>query len=973
MVRDEVWIRASKQENQMAKFKNWAQWTPWAGLAAMAAVLLLSGHWSVPGDFWFKKQMGSPVALSWSVSGEAKTGALISNGLSEEPLKFAFNAGAGGVEYLESRHVVALRCKVEGGGDWESTAGTLGEAGNLKRFGQGYMLEASPGARFECEQKSTGPAKISVRDLSQAEALEAQFSYESKNDVLLVAFGLVIAFSLVTSLVNKNKSYALFAFFLFINYRLAQLSNGSDLALGWWEFSREWMPRIRMVTTALGVLLTVRLFEDLLAGAFKKESKGLAWAGASAKWASAVLLLASMVFPFKFYLPYLWCVSAWVGVVLTMRVAGLASRNGELGWGPVVTGLGIFAPLMFGLSEIGAAALGFSQLLEYVNHQSGAIVTSWVSALAFAVQLRDQAGKAKKAQEELNASYVASPMGLFLASQEGEVVQGNPALASKFGESKMQGWSMVDHFAGQWESFVEKLRSAEGALDTTVEVLSTDGQVRWLDVRAKLDKKGQIEGALMDSTERVLHKKRLEFLASHDPLTECLNLRGLEKLLDKLDGSGDSAAVAAYLDLDRFKLVNDVYGHEAGDQVLKEVKKRLMDKIGGTGELCRVGGDEFLILFKDEPMDQAQLICQKALEALANQPYVYGDKSFRISASAGLVEAKAIGASTSRSLIGAADSACRMAKQKGEGSLVAYGRDSMFFDRRLESFEIAKMLEKEKLPEGLYLLAQPIMSLSTPFDSLNFEMLMRLRMPDGREIGAGPLIETAEAHGYIGRLDYWMVERMIGWIKANIPSLALTKFICVNFSGGSLNDEAFLKKVFDLFEKNKIEAQLLCVEITESVALRDLGNTRKFVERCRAMGVKVALDDFGAGYSSFGYLRELPADALKVDGLLVRDAMNNEATQSILIALSGLSKALGMRTVGEWAENCQMVKLLSMAGFDYVQGYAVAKPMPLDELLKAKSCADLIVDNETLLFARYLQQGAPSPVLGDSAESTWLH
>lgn len=260
------------------------------------------------------------------------------------------------------------------------------------------------------------------------------------------------------------------------------------------------------------------------------------------------------------------------------------------------------------------------------------------------------------------------------------------------------------------------------------------------------------------------------------------------------------------------------------------------------------------------------------------------------------------------------------------------------------------------------------MSLAAPFDSLNFEMLLRMRQADGSMIGAFPLIETAEVHGHTAKLDFWVLSTALNWIKENRASLASTKFICVNISGGSLNDEAFLEKAFSFLEEHAEEMPILCIEITESVALLDLENVKRFASRVLALGASIALDDFGAGYCSFGYLKDLPASALKVDGSLVKDAIINPATKSILVALGGLAGALGMRSVGEWAENADAIKMLAEIGFGYAQGYAIAKPLPLHELLKVSSCAELIVDGPTLDYVKALQQARQKPVGADSHE-----
>ena len=892
----------------------------------------------------------------------AKRGPLIDTSLSEDYFVFAAPGPLAGLAYLASRHVVDLVC-------WGSDGALLGSAGRsgltgaVGAFGQGYSVDmggAAASKGFVCAQKSTGPAKISARAMGYDEARVFASEFNQSKGGLVFGMTILAAFMALASLVNKDARYLALGFWLFLGLRVAQISQGTDANLYGLPLEAEWMPRLRMATIATYAWFCCVILNNLVE---KDEARLMpgrlyrAWRAATTG-SLCVLALGSLGLTFGVFLPLMWGIALNLVAYIVWRLVRLIlsrkARSEAAAW----CLLGLAVPMMSWVSEIMSASWGHSAYMGWLNNENGVLLSSLMVAMAFAQQIKEERKAKEQARAELKAAYDSSPMGLFEASAQGVVERSNPALLGMLGETADKGWSMLEHVKeADWLALVERARASAKPVDAGVEAVSCDGEARWFDAKAQVNADGRVGGALVDATERVAQKKRMEFLADHDPLTECLNLRGLEKILDQVDQNWGGGALVAYIDLDRFKLINDVYGHEAGDRVLREVKTRMLVAIGEDAHLGRVGGDEFLVLFKSMGVGQAQERCEAALAAIAEKPFEHQGKSFRLSASAGLVEASAVGAESSRALIGAADSACRMAKLKGGEQLVVYGRDSMFFERRVESFQIAKILEAPGAPQGLYLLAQPIMSMAAPFGSLNFEILMRMRMPDGREVGAMPLIETAEAHGHIGKVDFWMLETVLGWIEEHKARLVRTRFICVNFSGGSLNDEMFLDKVFELFEAKREAASYLCVEITESVALRDLENTRMFVKRARGMGVRVALDDFGAGYSSFGYLKELPADALKVDGALVRDAMTNPATRSILVAMTGLTTALGMRSVGEWAEDCEMVRMLSMTGFDYAQGYAIAKPMPLSELIEAQSCADLIKDPETLIFARMLQKG----------------
>jgi EAL domain-containing protein (putative c-di-GMP-specific phosphodiesterase class I) len=252
--------------------------------------------------------------------------------------------------------------------------------------------------------------------------------------------------------------------------------------------------------------------------------------------------------------------------------------------------------------------------------------------------------------------------------------------------------------------------------------------------------------------------------------------------------------------------------------------------------------------------------------------------------------------------------------------------------------------------EGLFIEMQPIMSLKTPPESLNFEVLVRMRDHDGTVIPAGKIIGAAESSGRIGVIDRWVMTTTLAWMNTNYARLGRTQFVCMNLSGASLNDERFAEDAFAILEKNVHVAGRLCLEITESVALQDLENTRRFIDKVRSYGVKVALDDFGAGYTSFSYLKELPADVLKIDGNFIVSINAHPANVAIVEAIVSLAKNLGMKTIAEWAEDCATVQTLAEIGVDYVQGYAVARPSAPSLILEADSSASIIRDPQLLAF-----------------------
>jgi diguanylate cyclase (GGDEF)-like protein len=437
-----------------------------------------------------------------------------------------------------------------------------------------------------------------------------------------------------------------------------------------------------------------------------------------------------------------------------------------------------------------------------------------------------------------------------------------------------------------------------------------------------------------------------------------LNRRGLEQRIAAEVArltAGRSLALA-YLDLDRFKLINELFGHVAGDDVLRQVCRRVEALIGPASAVGRIGGDEFVLVFPGAHVRAAAEACRGVVDALGTRAYQTGDKAFQVKGSIGVVEVPA-GTAVSDA-ISMADQACRAAKGGHHEGLVVYERDAPAFKEREQELRLVKRLGESTAPAGLYLAMQPIMSLRAPRASLDFEILVRMTEADGTVVPGGRIIEAAENNGRVAVIDRWVLERTLDWLEAKHASLAHTRFVCMNLSGGSLNDERFVREAFALLAGHARAARMLCVEITESVALHDLANTRRFIDRLRGFGARVALDDFGAGYTSFSYLKELPADALKIDGHFVRGLHAHPANLAIIEAIAELARNLGMQTIAEWAEDVETLEALHAAGIDYVQGYAVARPLAPERILGAASAAAFIED---VAVARFVGESLRPP------------
>ena len=903
--------------------------------------------------------------------------------LSEAPfwLRFAPQAGLGANAAIEfpGKHAMDVACWDAGSLRALGHATRKGATGAVRQAKAGFALELGPAgnpAAVLCRVTSVGPARLAVVQWPshQLELSEQKF----QRNAGLLDGGLIVLslFVLMIAVINREWMYVLFAAWLVINLRAGAVSAGWDTQ--WLERALpvDWVLTQRAVTVSLVYTLTVMLFSRL----FKEDLLKVGYTSLlrTAQWLSIPLLGAAMFAPFAMFLPVLWSSTAIGVVALTILLTRilLVTRSKVAVWYSVSLGISLFS----GLSEVVSAALGLKDLVGAVNSVTAALASSLVAALAIAEQMRIERQQREQAQAELRSTYEAIPIGLFTLDTQGSFVRANPALGAMLGfdehaasarhlhPAPAQELRWGDYFeTGAWARLQERLRESahlvieiRGAAQEGVE------PKRFLVEATLADDK--IEGSLQDVTEKSKATERLHFLAEHDSLTGVMNRRGIERVLQtatSLLTEGKPLALA-YLDLDRFKLINDLYGHGAGDEVLKQVCQRIRQMLTVGQDLGRVGGDEFVIVFQGTPIQSAAWTCRGIIDRIGGEVYRLGDTAFQVKGSIGLVEVAT--ETLMRDAISAADQACRAAKRGQDNGLVVYHRDSSVFAEREAELRLIERLASPVVPEGLFLEMQPILSLQAPFQSLNFEVLLRMRDDDGSVISATRIISAAESNGRIGMIDRWVLTSTLAWLEANYDYLKRTQFVCMNISGASLNDERFIEDAFAMLAQYVHAAGRLCIEITESVALHDLENTRRFIDGVRGYGAKVALDDFGAGYTSFSYLKELPADLLKIDGSFILGVTGHPANLAIVEAIVSLAKNLGMKCLAEWAEDAETVEALAEVGVDYIQGYAVARPQPPNRILGATSSASFIEDERLAVFLRNLHATDRTQALWEQLE-----
>lgn len=426
--------------------------------------------------------------------------------------------------------------------------------------------------------------------------------------------------------------------------------------------------------------------------------------------------------------------------------------------------------------------------------------------------------------------------------------------------------------------------------------------------------------------------REMSYQASHDALTGLVNRpefeRRLEVALNTARGEG-AGHVAAYLDLDRFKVVNDSCGHMAGDNLLREIATLLKDKVRDSDTVARVGGDEFAMLLVGCPLDKARQIADDVCDAVADYRFSWHDRAFDIGVSIGLVEVGHESASA-EAVLSATDSACYVAKQQGRGRVHVYSARDEILARERGEIQWLQRLQKALKENQFELYVQPIVGVTGRVDSgPAAEVLLRMRDEAGKIILPAHFLGAAERYQLMSHVDRWVVQAALTAIARGTPHLPEGRTCGINLSGQILGDEDFLQYVVDLLDHTGVEPDKLCFEIAESAVITNIEHARRFVNVVHGMGCQFALDDFGSGIGSFANLKQLSLDYLKIDGSYTRNLEHDSVNREMITAMVKLARRLDFKVVAEQVEDQETFEAIRELGIEFIQGFVVERPHPL--------------------------------------------
>ncbi len=795
---------------------------------------------------------------------------------------------------------------------------------------------------------SEGAMQLPFELWQQADFFQGQLPHLIFYSAMLSIFLVMALYNAFLFIPTKEPSYLIYSAFCFCAAAFYTSQNGFLFEFVWPE-SPNWQSRSTLFFAGLtNCTLSCFTLSFLNLRAYPRAFYLLA----SFAVLSAVLSGLMFVLPVKYAL-YTQVVSILV-VSSTVFFIGLylwrkkhqAARYFVLAW---------FA---FFLSAL-YTALGKLNIIEatyLTDHGISLGITLSILLLSFALADRismlqkSRESAQKQALEHLNkfkSIYESVVEGIFVIDQEGNWISANPSLLKLLGYETFDSLiaDLSPHIGRSfhhelYQAFVQALIGNTSLRDAHFQVRHQSGQLIWVSVNAKLvtNHEGErvYEGTVLDINDRHAHEERLKYLAIHDPLTKLYNRRALENQLIQAIGQTHAPTLSyalLYMDLDQFKLINDTCGHSAGDALLQQLAKRLDSQTPENATLARLGGDEFGVFIEGCDEAQAIQVAERYLDLISRFRFRLDDKDFTIGVSIGLfVFDKSL--AKFETILSHADAACFLAKDLGRNRIHVYRELDEEVRQRQKEMEWVSTIKQSMEQNRFTLFFQHIVPAKPSNTGYHYELLLRLHL-DQQTISPAAFMPAAERYDLMSSLDRWVVRHYFSWLQANPSHLEDLSVASINLSGQSVGEERFDIFLSERFREYKIPPEKICFEITESMAITKLDQTVAFINKYKRMGCRFALDDFGTGFSSYAYLKSLPVDYLKIDGVFIKNIAQDKIDFAMVKSIVEVAKTIGIETVAEYVENERVASKLQEIGIDFHQGYYKHKPEALAGLIES--------------------------------------
>ncbi len=559
----------------------------------------------------------------------------------------------------------------------------------------------------------------------------------------------------------------------------------------------------------------------------------------------------------------------------------------------------------------------------------------------------DERKRSEYELKKLSQAIKQSPSAVIITNKNGIIEYVNPVFVEMTGyESEeilgknTEILNVTDNNSKIFKD-MHKTVASEGLWRGEIKSVKKDGTIYWsrLSISAIKDETNKVSHYISiqeDISSEYQLKQKLTYQATHDALTGLVNRDAFEDKIKHVLSDARatySTHAMSYLDLDKFKLVNDTCGHAAGDELLRQLSIILKDRLRSSDVLARIGGDEFAVLMEHCSMENAEKVAISLRDAVREFRFCWDNKTFNIGVSIGLVPLN-FETTDYAEAMKQADTACYAAKNLGGNRIHIYHHDDKELAKMHGEMVWVERIYKALDEDRICLYAQRIVPRNKKYDVCFIEILLRIIDEDGSIVSPGEFLPAAERYNIATKIDtrvFSLVSKIIGKNSEKLPEGV--RFF-VNLSGHTISDVEYHDFILDQFSENKIDPNRICFEITESAAITNMSMATLFISKMKSFGCHFALDDFGSGLSSFGYLKSLPVDYIKIDGMFVKDIIDDEIDRAMVRSINEIGHVMGKQTIAEYVENAAIKNLLETIGVDYLQGYGISKPVAVEEIIK---------------------------------------
>ncbi len=761
-------------------------------------------------------------------------------------------------------------------------------------------------------------------------------AFDRFGGALMGVFIGLAAFSGVVAALNRQPTFMLFSAWLFTSLRMAIFNGGWDLP---------WIGiHLDEATTLLSMQITLAIHGVLSCGLFLAMfSRALD--GSKLKTVTKTLLVVFLGLSVSApWIPYpMFMLGFYIAAAPTVLMFVFGSAYMLIKKPTATAGWYLFSYTVWMLGVLGEMAYQAGMLhglADSLNIQTSSILAALIMGVALAEQMRKHKTMRQKAQlgemaalQRIELNYQNTPVALFSLNADLSMRMNNRAFRELFRLADKGGVSSVSlqRLLGE-EAFGKLAAELDGQDELSTQVCSSRPfePMRWYTVELSRQQ-GHFEGSVEDVTARKAAEDKLLHLVDHDALTGALNRRGYEAALQNAlhARQASQALVLADISIERFTHLSTLYGSAVMDRIFLELYQ-LIDQGFERTQIARVD-DSFRLIMANTEANQVFPKLVNFVEGVNKSALVPNRPAVSIRLRIGLLEVtRQLELDQAQNYLSQAST---MARHDEYCPVVLISDEDQALAQSFESIKAFDRIDSITLDETFFLVMQPIVPIDDASKKLKFEMLLRMRSESGGLIRPDKFIPAAEEAGIMNRIDRWVLETSLNLLDEHPRLCEEIDLITVNLSGSSLNDPIFVDELMQTLRKRAHLASKLCLEITESVALNDIERTRTILESMQLLGVKVALDDFGSGYTGWGYLQHLPADILKLDGSIIRDCLSRSVDRLIIKSAVELAGELGMKCVAEMAETQETVVLLQALGVDYIQGYYFSKPLEVAEVI----------------------------------------